>query len=52
MEFKMSKQVKYKRRDELETIIKQLELICDELVKLPKGVESHSWSDYKMKKND
>ena len=30
--------------------VKKLELICDELVNLPKGVESHSWSDYKAKR--
>ena len=25
---------------------KELEIICSELVKLPKGIESHSYSDY------
>ncbi|MEA3330618.1 MAG: hypothetical protein U9Q29_02870 [Campylobacterota bacterium] len=33
--------------DDLVDKIKSLEIICDELVNLPKGVESHSWSDYK-----
>ncbi len=49
-------QVKYKRRDELELElikakdeISKLKAICKELVNLPKGVESHSYSDYKMK---
>lgn len=26
--------------------VKELEIICSELVKLPKGIESHSYSDY------
>ena len=49
--------VKFKRRDELEVEIKELtktinllESICVDLVNKPKGVESHSYSDYKYKK--
>jgi len=39
--------------DNLVDTIKDLENICDELVNLPKGQESHSWSDYKARtKND
>jgi len=30
--------------------VKKLESICEELVNLKKGVESHSWSDYKREK--
>jgi len=30
----------------------KLEAICEELFNLPKGVESHSWSDYKMQKEN
>jgi len=37
--------------DDFEKQIKELEAICEELVNLPKGVESHSWSDYKRKHN-
>ena len=39
--------INYKRRDELEDEIKLLKKICEDLVKMPKGVESHSYSDYK-----
>ena len=34
------------------TKIELLESICEELVRLPKGVESHSWSDYKEENQD
>ncbi|MEA2090950.1 MAG: hypothetical protein U9O83_01130 [Campylobacterota bacterium] len=40
----------HKLVDELVDKIKTLESICDELIELPKGVESHSWSDYKSSK--
>jgi len=35
---------------ELLDTIEELENICEELVALPKGQESHSWSDYKITK--
>ena len=34
--------------DDIDKKIQFLESICDELVQLPKGQESHSWSDYKI----
>lgn len=35
----------------LENQILHLENIVKETINLPKGVEPHSWSDYKIKKN-
>ncbi len=37
---------------EFNTKVKKLEANCEELVSLPKGVESYSWSDYKIKKEN
>ena len=41
-------QLKYKTRDKLVAEIKLLREICKDLVTMPKGVESHSYSDYKV----
>ena len=51
--------IHYKSRDELEAQIKELvevilelEKILIEAIEMPKGIEPHSYSDYKMKKDD